>query len=112
MATTITVDDTTLERFKKLKQELDDAQATPNHTADSFLSCLMDTYEAVEDGHYGEPNDPLTLSEVDEIADQLKEQIGNLAFQGVLLEDEADRIIKRIDDLESRLPRKVAKELQ
>lgn len=107
MATTITVEQKTLERFKELKRELDEIQAdVPDHNADSFLKCLMDTYEAAQDGHYGESNDPLTLSEVAEIAEQLQEHIDYPEREGT------DRIINRIDDLESQLPKDIAEELQ
>lgn len=104
--TTITVDKERLERFKQLKRELDETQEAPDHTNDSFLKCLMDTYEAAQEGHYGEPNDPLTLSEVDEIAEQLQELIDYPDSQ------DTQTIINRIDDLESQLPAKVAGELQ
>ena len=110
MTTTITVEDSTLERFKQLKQELDDVQDAPDHTNETFLKCLMDTYEAVQDGHYGEPDGPLTLSEVDEIAKQLKNEISMANEPGVEVDTES--IIKRIDDLENTLPRKVAQEVR
>lgn len=107
MPTTITVEGDTLERFNELKRELDEIQAdVPDHNADSFLKCLMDTYEAAQDGHYGEPNDPLTLSEVAEIAEQLQEQIDYPERQ------DTDRIINRIDDLESQLPAQIKEELR
>lgn len=79
--TTITVQDKTLQRFKQLKQELDDVQNAPDHSADSFLKALMDTWDAVEDGYYGEPSDPLTFSEVDEIANQLVEGVESMNVQ-------------------------------
>jgi hypothetical protein len=54
--TTLTVDESTHERFKKQKAALDDVQDAPDHTTDSFLNALMDTWEA--------SGDPATLAEV------------------------------------------------
>lgn len=50
--TTLSVDPSTLERFKDVKAELDDQQSAPDHTADSFLNALLDTWEAADDGYY------------------------------------------------------------
>jgi len=99
MATTITVDDSTLERFKELKRELDDKQDAPDHTNESFLQALMDTWEAGDSGFYGE-----------EFIESLKNEISMANEPSV--EVDTENILKRIDDLESRLPRKVAEELQ
>lgn len=48
------MDDATHERFNELKRELDEIQDAPDHTADSFLNGLLDTWEQVgeipEDG--------------------------------------------------------------
>jgi len=101
--TTITVEESTLERFKELKAELDAVQDAPDHTNESFLQALMDTWEAAEDGYYSDPS-------ADEIAEQLKGEISMANEPGV--EVDVDRIINRIDDLESQLPRKVAREIQ
>jgi len=104
--TTITVDEQTLARFKSLKAELDEAQPdVHDHSADSFLPALLDTWEAAEDGYYEEPS-------ADAIADQLRQEIDSLAVNGAVHDEEAEQIIRRIDDLESQLPRKVAEELQ
>jgi hypothetical protein len=82
--TTLSVDESTLERFKHIKQELDEVQkGVPDHSADSFLNALLDTWEAADDGYY----------EVD-TQELVKELTG------------------RMDDLEARLPRKVADELE
>lgn len=44
--TTITIDGDTLDRFKERKDELDDAQPdVPDHSANSFLNALLDTWE-------------------------------------------------------------------
>jgi len=102
--TTITISDERLERFKQLKAELDEQQPdVPDHSADSFLAALMDTWEAAEDGYYSEPS-------ADEIAKQLKREISMANEPAV--EIDVDSIMKRIDDLESQLPRKVANEVQ
>ena len=67
MTTTISVEDKTLERFRDLKAELDDRQdGAPDHTADSFMWALMDTWEAADEGCYSSDD---TLVDADEIAD-------------------------------------------
>ena len=67
MTTTISVEDKTLERFRDLKAELDDRQdGVPDHTADSFMWALMDTWEAADEGNYSSDD---TLADADEIAD-------------------------------------------
>lgn len=46
------------DRFYRLKRELDANQSDlPDHTDSSFLSMLMDTYEAVNDGMYERVSD-------------------------------------------------------
>lgn len=42
----------------------------------------------------------------------LKQEIDSLAFDGAVSDTEAERIMGRIDDLESTLPRKVAQEVR
>lgn len=52
--TTITVQEDTLERFNRIKQEADDAEpACPDTNADFFLGSLLDTWEKVEEVGYG-----------------------------------------------------------
>jgi hypothetical protein len=53
--TTLTVSDDTLDRFRDAKGELDDLQPdVPDHTNETFLQALLDTWERVgqipEDG--------------------------------------------------------------
>lgn len=50
--TTLTVDEATHERFRQLKRNLNDVQDAPDHTTDSFLSALMDTWD-----NAGDPGD-------------------------------------------------------
>jgi len=96
MATTISVDSETLERFNKLKREMDSNQPNvPDHNADSFLSCLMDTYEAAEDGYYSDPSEG-------GIAEELAAKIDTLAFDGAISEQEAERIISSLNAIEAR----------
>lgn len=101
--TTITVSERTLERFKSLKAELDDVQDAPDHTNESFLQSLMDTWEAADDGYYSDPSP-------EEIAEQLKNEISMSNEPAV--EVDVDRIMNRIDDLENSIPRKTAEELR
>jgi hypothetical protein len=73
MTTTISVKSDTLARFHELKDELDDAQdGVPDHTADSFLSALLDTWEAAGEGYYAS-ND--TLVEPDDVADAVADRV-------------------------------------
>jgi hypothetical protein len=51
----------------------------------------------------------LDTEAVDDIANSIVESRN---FQGAVTEDEAERILGRLDDLEARLPSKVAEELQ
>lgn len=48
---------------------------------------------------------------VDEIAEELKAEIDSLTFSGAVFEEEAERIMDRIDDLQSQVPKDVAEEL-
>ncbi len=103
--TTITVDESVHKRFNDRKAELNEQQDAPDHTASSFLSGLLDTWDAVDEGHYQE-------TEAELIAEQLKDEIDSLAFDGVVFEEEAERICKRIEELESRIPKKTADEME
>jgi len=98
MPTTITVKDSTLERFKRLKGELDDKQNAPNHTNESFLQSLMDTWEAADDGYYSDPS-------ADNIVAEIKDQLDTLAFQGALTEAEAERLMNSLKTIEERTGR-------
>ena len=70
MATTITVDENTHQRFRELKRELDDRQdGMPEHTSNSFLSALMDTWEAADEEYYTSDDD---IDEVKELMDKVK----------------------------------------
>jgi len=101
--TTITVDESTLERFKQLKAELDNAQSSvPDHTNESFLQSLMDTWEAAEDGYYDDDN-------VSEIAEEIKEQLSMANEPGVEVEEE--KLISEIEKLQEiveRVPEEAA----
>lgn len=73
--TTITIQDETLERFKQLKAELDDEQNAPDHSADSFLNGLLDTWQAVENGHYEDAIDSEAIAgKLDAIEKRLENQ--------------------------------------
>jgi len=88
--TTITVSDRTLERFKHLKSESDEHQdSVPDHTNESFLQSLMDTWEAADDGYY---DDETIAGQLDVDESEIAKQVAN--------------------DLQSTLPRKIAEELQ
>lgn len=92
MPTTITVEDATLQRFKRLKKQLDEQQDAPDHTNESFLKALMDTWEAADDGYYSEPS-------AEEIAEQLKNELSMANEPGV--EMDVPELYERIDELEA-----------
>lgn len=103
--TTLSVDESTLERFHQQKTALEDVQDAPDHTTDSFLNALMDTWEA--------SGDPATLAEVapKTFAEHLVEELpqsGNEAALAELhdalatIEERTGRIERAIEDLGGR----------
>ena len=87
MATTITVDESTHKRFKQLKAELDKEQSgVPDLTNDLFLSSLLDTWDAVDDGYY-DSNDS---DDLDEVIDKL-ERIEAMTQEATNAAQSADR---------------------
>ena len=120
MATTLTIEDSTLERFKALKQELDREQSSvPDHTNESFLKALMDTWEAADNGYYDDGTEEIQeqLNEVQEMLESAQdswEYLNAEELHGTVhqSDEQIKRIINRIDDLENRLPAEVAEELQ
>ena len=88
MATTITVDENTHQRFRELKRNLDGRQdGVPEHTSDSFLSALMDTWEAADGGYYTSNDE---LDEVSELLDKL-ERIEAMTQEATNAAQSADR---------------------
>jgi len=106
--TTITVDEPTLRRFKQLKEELDEQQPdVPNHTADTFLHALMDTWEAADEGYYSEPS-------ADEIAEELKqdlEMIQDTRDDVQELEPIVERL-ERLEEIVERVPERAADQFE
>jgi len=111
--TTLTVSDETLERFGSLKSELDDVQTDcPNHTNESFLNALLDTWEQVgrvpEDG-------PETIT--DALAD---DELAIIGTEHALIEELAGRLDgggdvdtqALVDDLVTQLPPRIADEIE
>lgn len=47
-----------------------------------------------------------------EVVEELKQEVEHLANSGAVFDEEAERIIGRIEDLESQLPKKIAEELR
>jgi archaellum component FlaC len=94
MVTTITVEDDTLERFKRLKAQATD-EHIPEQSANDFLQSLMDTWEAVDDGMYQDETRK-------DIIKDIREQLNGLDGQQQTLNGKRE-IIGRIDDLETEL---------
>ena len=115
--TTLTVKDGTAERFKQLKAELDGVQDAPDHTHDTFLNALLDTYEAAENGLYENADDQSPSSPdvdmdafVDELIDELGAKAGGphvddsqIAREVVAQFDYAALAKATADELETRL---------
>lgn len=89
--TTITVSDTTLERFRSLKADVDDAQDGPDHSNESFLQALMDTWEAAEDGYY------------DDSDGVIHEQLDRIESSAQTVEERTNRIEQTLEEMEGRL---------
>jgi len=67
--TTLTVEESTLERFKSLKRELDSRQdSVPDHTSNSFLAALLDTWEATDETK-ATPEEDVTVEQIREQLD-------------------------------------------
>ena len=93
MATTITIDENTHQRFRELKRELDDRQdGVPEHTSDSFLSALMDTWEAADEEYYTSNDE---LDEVSELLDKL-ERIEAMTQEATNAAQSADRKLENM----------------
>lgn len=99
---TITIQDSTLERFNQLKEELSEQQEAPDHTAETFLNALLDTWEAAENGYYSDPS-------AEEIAEQLKDEISmaNEPMAELDVEELYDEI-DRLKELVERVPEDTA----
>jgi len=95
--TTITVSDETLSRFKSIKTDADDAQDGPDHSNESFLQALMDTWVAVDDEHYRDETRSDIIEDIRETLDDFDTEQTDLSGQKA--------IINRIDDLETELTR-------
>jgi len=93
--TTLTVEESTLERFKSLKRELDSRQdSVPDHTSNSFLAALMDTWEATDETK-ATPDQDVT---VESLVEEVQNQISMANEPGV--EIETQKLIDRLDKLE------------
>jgi hypothetical protein len=100
--TTITVQEQTLERFKQLKNELDEQQDAPDHTNELFLQALMDTWEAAGDGYYDNPD-------AEAIAEQLKNEISMANDPTVEVDTEGlIREMEKLQELVERVPENTA----
>lgn len=58
------------------------------------------------------PDGDNTSTDTAEVVEELKQEVEHLANSGAVFDEEAERIIGRIEDLEARLPAKVAEELR
>lgn len=111
--TTLTVSDETLERFRSIKAELDDIQSDcPDHTNESFLNALLDTWEQV--GRV--PGDgPETIT--DALADG---EVAIIGTEHALVDELAGRLEGSdgvdtqalVDDLTTQLPPRIAEEME
>ena len=112
--TTISVSESTLDRFKSVKSDLNDAQdSVPDHNADSFLNALLDTWEAAQDGYYDSgrilPEDAVKEL-IEEFAVAVEPEQGmvddsDLAREVAAKIDYAELATRTADELEGRLRR-------
>jgi len=106
--TTITVNETTLERFKNAKQELEAAQERPDTIpADEFLTTLLDTWDAVDEGHY---TDPEAAEIADEVAERLDVGPGEVATDVNINDVQSE--LRKLQELVDKSPERVAEELR
>jgi len=94
--TTITVQDSTLERFKELKAELDKAQDAPDHSADTFLSALLDTWEKVNEDGYG--ND---VSVNANVIEKIAQRVERLDHDVSRLVEQTEPIANGVENMEN-----------
>lgn len=80
----------------------DALQDRKQHDRESYKS-VLDRLLADTD----EPND-----DADELVDAIATEIDTAAFNGAISDEQAERILRRLDDLETAIPRKTAEELQ
>jgi len=94
--TSITVDESTLERFNDEKGAFG-ADDMPNASADRFVNSLLDTLEAVESGHYDDlPDGLLVMRDADpETLEAIRESVENT-------EDRTDKIKWMLEELTGR----------
>jgi hypothetical protein len=102
---TFEVDPKTVERFERLREDTE-GDDTPQMTPDLFMSALLDTWEAAEDGYYDGGVDTELL--VTELKDELSMAAEPTVDEGEII----DRVCKRIDDLQSQLPAQIREELR
>jgi len=79
--TSITVTDERLERFNRLKDEASE-DGVPDLSADQFLASLMDTWDAVDRGHYSDAPDmdgvESALATIEERTGRIERQVEEL----------------------------------
>jgi len=99
MATTITVESETLERFNRLKENTGDDDI-PELSSDQFMKSLLDTWEENGESIYGEQ------PEAKAIAQELKESMDILTPEQAerITEQGDDRaVLNRLDDLQTHI---------
>jgi hypothetical protein len=94
--TTITIQESTLDRFKQLKEQLEAQQNGSYHTADSFLHGLMDTWDSTDsthtkDGGSIDAEDARVIAE--RVETHINPKFGDLKDQPVSLEASERRAI-------------------
>jgi len=102
------MDRTTIEISQQQKGRLDDLKRVDGESYKSVLQMLIAHYNNSQDAT--ESNNESDDGNVDEIVTALKDEISMANEPRV--EVDTEQIIKRIEDLENELPRKVAEELR
>jgi len=95
MATTITVESDTLERFNRLKENTGDDDI-PELSSDQFLKSLLDTWEENGESIYGEPS-------FAELSNALEGKFLSEKDAKEIIECENKDVLNRLDDLETHI---------
>jgi len=94
--TTISVREQTLARFNDALSDINNERdSVPNHSADSFVSALLDTWAFVDDDY----NDP----SVEELTEVLKEELVVADNRGMELD--TGRLFAAVETIEERTGR-------
>jgi len=99
--TTLSVRDSTAERFNELKQNTGDEETKPL-TANEFLKSLLDAWEENGESIYG---DFTALNDIKNQLDRIESAQGDTVSEALDVAEASDNtdVLNRLDDLETEL---------